>query len=139
MTTQDVETIKTAILAVLTNGVGLTKIKKWLNSEPSPTSYPTSPFGYVEWAGGPRAPEAGAKKVTDNYFIVLINKSGSPDENEKVLMSFYKAAESLLEADSTLGGTTFDSWVINREIQKIPQDNNEIAGLRITLTTWRYA
>jgi hypothetical protein len=83
LTTQNVETIKAAILAVLTNGVGLTKIKKWLNSEPKPTS----PFGYVEWAGGPRAPEAGGKRY--------LTTSISPSSTKVVLRTKTKKRSQL--------------------------------------------
>jgi hypothetical protein len=138
LTTQDAASIKTAILALLTNGVGLTAVKKWLKAEPSPMSYPTSPFGYVEWAGGPRVPEAGGKKVVDNFYVIIIKKSTSTDDNEDALIALCKAAEVLLEADNTLSGTTFDSYISNREVQKVPQNgNNEIAAVRLTVSTWR--
>jgi len=52
--TQDAPSIKVAILAKLAAAVDLSMIKKWLKAEPVPTRYPTSPFGWVEYNGGPR-------------------------------------------------------------------------------------
>ena len=69
--TQDAPSIKAAILAKLTAAVDLSAIKKWLKAEPIPTRYPTSPFGWVEYNGGPRKPSAGTKEVFDDFFVVL--------------------------------------------------------------------
>ena len=55
------------------------------------------------------------------------------------MIAFCKAAEIALEADPQLNTTTFDSWVSNREVQKVPAGDYEIAAVRITLTTWRFA
>ena len=137
--TQYVASIKTAILAKLAAAAGLASVKTWLKAEPAPVKYPTSPFGWVEWAGGPRKPEASGLKVTDNFYIVLAKKSTDSNGNEDAVISFCKAAEIALEADPQLNNTTFDSWVSNREVQKVPAGDCEIAAVRITLTTWRFA
>ncbi len=136
--TQDVASIKTAILAKLAAAADLVSIKTWLHAEPAPVRHPTSPFGWVEWAGGPRNPEAGTKKVVDNFYIVIVKKSTDADGNEDAVITLCKAAEDALEADSQLAATTFDSWVSNREVQKGPAGDYEIAAVRITLSTWRY-
>lgn len=137
--TQDVASIKTAILAKLAAAVDLASIKTWLKAEPSPSRYPTSPFGIVEWAGGPRVPEAGTKKIVDNFYVVIVKKSSDADGNEDAVIALCKAAEDALEADPQLSGATFDSYVSNREVQKVPAGDYEIAAVRITLTTWRLA
>ena len=137
--TQDVASIKTAILAKLAAAAGLASVKTWLKAEPAPARYPTSPFGIVEWAGGPRNPEAASKKVQDNFYIVLVKKSSDSDGNEDAVIALTKAAEDALEADPELNSTTFDSYVSNREVQKVPAGDYEIAAVRITLLTWRFA
>jgi hypothetical protein len=140
MTEQTTASIKAAILTVLDGGVGLTDVKTWFRSEPPPVKY-TGLFGFVEWAGGQINPEAAQKRVFDNFYIVLARKSAYSEENEDKVLELVKAAEDLLDADPTLGGTTFDSWVSNREIQKYPITQPvdwEIAAVRITLTTWRF-
>ena len=137
--TQDVPSIKTAILAKLTAAVGLASIKTWLKAEPAPARHPTSPFGIVEWAGGPRNPEAGTKRIVDNFYVVIVKKSADADGNEDAVIALCKSAEAALEADPELNSTTFDSWVSNREVQKVPAGDYEIAAVRITLTTWRLA
>ena len=101
--------------------------------------YPTSPFGWVEWAGGPRKPEAGTKKIVDNFYVVLAKKSTDSNGNEDAVIALCKATETALEADPQLNSTTFDSYVSNREVQKVPAGDYEIAAVRITLTTWRFA
>src|SRR5512143_3516752 len=126
--TQDVPSIKTAILAKLTAATDLSSIKTWLKAEPAPARYPTSPFGIVEWAGGPRNPEAGTKKIVDNFYIVIVKKSADPDGNEDAVIALCKSAEEALEADPDLNSTTFDSWVSNREVQKVPAGDYEIAA-----------
>ena len=137
--TQDVASIKTAILSKLAADADLSSIKTWLKAEPAPARYPTSPFGIVEWAGGPRNPEAASKKVQDNFYIVLVKKSSDSDGNEDAVIALTKAAEDALEADPQINSTTFDSYVSNREVQKVPAGDYEIAAVRITLLTWRFA
>ena len=137
--TQDVTSIKAAILTKLKAAVDLASIKTWLKAEPAPARYPTSPFGIVEWAGGPRNPEAGTKRIVDNFYVVIVKKSADADGNEDSVIALTKSAEAALEADPELNSTTFDSWVSNREVQKIPAGDYEIAAVRITLTTWRLA
>ena len=137
--TQDAASIKTAILAKLAEAPELASIKTWLHAEPAPVRYPTSPFGWVEWAGGPRSPEAGTKKIVDNFYIVIVKKSADPEGNEDAVIALCKSAETALEADATLGGTTFDSYVSNREVQKVPAGDYEIAAVRMIVTTWRFA
>ena len=137
--TQDVASIKTAILAKLAAAADLASIKTWLKAEPAPARYPTSPFGIVEWAGGPRAPEAGSKRVQDNFYVVIVKKSSDSDGNEDAVIALTKAAEDALETDPQLNSTTFDSYVSNREVQKVPAGDYEIAAVRITLATWRFA
>ncbi len=135
--TQDTASIKAAILAKLKAAVALASVKTWLQAEPPPVRYPTSPFGFVEWAGGPETPEAGTKNVSDDFHIVLVAKSPDSDSNENAVITLAAAAEAALEADKTLGSTTFDSYVSNREVQKVPAGDYEIAAVRITLHTWR--
>ena len=137
--TQDVTSIKAAILAKLAAATGLASVKTWLKAEPAPARYPTSPFGIVEWAGGPRVPEAGTKKVVDNFYVVIVKKSSDSDGNEDAVIALTKTAEDALEADPQLNSTTFDSYVSNREVQKVPAGDYEIAAVRITLLTWRFA
>ncbi len=137
--TQDVASIKAAILAKLTATAGLSSIKSWLHAEPPPIRYPTSPFGWVEWAGGPRNPEAGTKKIADNFYVVIVKKSADSEGNEDAVIDLCKSAEDALEADPELNSTTFDSFVSNREVQKIPSGDYEIAAVRITVSTWRFA
>lgn len=137
--TQDVTSIKTAILAKLTAAADLASIKTWLRAEPAPARYPTSPFGIVEWAGGPRTPEAATTKITDNFYIIIVKKSADSNGNEDAVISLTKAAEDALEADPQLNNTTFDSYVSNREVQKVPAGDYEIAAVRITINTWRFA
>ena len=81
--TQDVTSIKTAILAKLAVAGDLASVKTWLHAEPAPVKYPTSPFGWVEWAGGPRKPEASGVKVMDNFYVVLAKKSTDSNGNER--------------------------------------------------------
>ncbi len=136
--TQTTATIKAAIVAKLVNGTGLTDIKKWFNSEPAPNKY-TTLFGFVEWVGGEIVPEAGQKKVQDNYDVVIALKSANSDENEDAVIALCMAAEALLDSDPTFGGTTFDSWVSNRVVAKYPmQTDYELAAVKLTVTTWRY-
>ena len=85
--TMDAPAIKAAILSKLIAAVDLSAVKKWLKAEPIPTQYPTSPFGWVEYNGGPRKPSAGTKEVFDDFFVVIVVKSGKPDENEDSAMA----------------------------------------------------
>jgi hypothetical protein len=123
----------------LSGAVALSSVKTWLHAEPAPVRYPASPFGWVEWVGGPKTPEAQTEKTVDDFYVVLVKKSADSDGNEDALIALCKAAEAAIEADRTLSGTTFDSYVSNREVQKIPQGDYEIAAVRITVHTWRLA
>ena len=137
--TQDAPSIKAAILSKLTAAGDLSTIKKWLKAEPIPTRYPTSPFGWVEYNGGVRKPSSGSKEVVDDFFVVLVVKSADPDNNEDTAMALQKAAEVALEADPQLNSTTFDSYVSNREKQKVFASDYDIVAIRLTIHTWRYA
>ncbi len=137
--TQDVASIKAAILAKLAAAEELASVKTWLHAEPAPVRYPSSPFGWVEWAGGPRKPEAATKKIIDNFHVVIVKKSADSQANEDSVIALCKAAENALEADPELGGATFDSYICNREVQKVPAGDYEIAAVRLTVTTWRFA
>ena len=137
--TQDAPAIKAAILSKLIAAVDLSAVKKWLKAEPIPTHYPTSPFGWVEYNGGPRKPSAGTKEVFDDFFVVIVVKSGKPDENEDSAMALAKAAEAALEADPQLNSTTFDSYVSNREKQKVFASDYDIVAIRLTVHTWRFS
>lgn len=132
MTAQTVATIKAAIVAALKDKTGLTDIKTWFNAEPAPVKY-TSLFAFVEWAGGGVYPEAGQKKVEDTFHVVIVLKSADSDANENSIITLCKAAEDLLDVDPTLGGSTLDSWVSSREVQKYPAGDREIAAVRITV------
>ena len=68
-----------------------------------------------------------------------MKKSADSDGNEYVVIALCKSAENALEADPDLNCTTFDSYVSNREVQKVPAGDYEIAAVRITITTWRFA
>jgi hypothetical protein len=137
MTAQTVATIKAAIVAKLVDGAGLTTIKKWFNSEPSPVKY-TELFAFVEWAGGSITPEAAQKRVDDDFFVTIVLKSADSDANEDAIITLCKAAEDLLDVDATLAGTVLDSWVSNRQVQKYPAGDREITAVRLTVSTWRY-
>ena len=137
--TKDAPSIKTAILAKLTAAAELSSVKKWLKAESVPTRYPTSPFGWVEYNGGLRKPSSGSKEVVDDFFVVLVVKSADPDNNEDTAMMLAKAAEVALEADPQLNSTTFDSYVSNREKQKVFASDYDIVTIRLTVHTWRYA
>ena len=131
--------IKAAILAKLVSAADLSSIKKWLKAEPIPTRYPTSPFGWVEYNGGLREPSSGTKRVNDDFFVVLVVKSADPDNNEDTAMGLAKAAEAALETDPQLSSTTFDSYVSNREKQKVFASDYDIVAIRLTVHTWRFA
>ena len=137
--TQDTASIKAALLAKLSEAPALAVVKKWFHAEPAPVRYPASPFGWVEWAGGPKNPNAQTAKVVDDFHVVLVRKSADSDGNEDALIALCTAAEAAIEADHTLSGTTFDCYVSNREVQKIPQGDYEIAAIRLTVHTWRLA
>jgi hypothetical protein len=137
--TQDAPSIKAAILAKLTAAGDLSAVKKWLKAEPVPTRYPTSPFGWVEYNGGVREPSSGSKQVNDDFFVVLVVKSADPDNNEDIAMALAKAAETTLEADPQLNSTTFDSYVSNREKQKVFAADYDIVAVRLTVHTWRFS
>jgi hypothetical protein len=66
-----------------------------------------------------------------------VKKSADSNGNEDVLIALCAAAEVAIEADHTLNGTTFYCYVSNREVQKIPQKDYEIAAVRLTVHTWR--
>ena len=117
----------------------LSAVKKWLKAEPVPTRYPTSPFGWVEYNGGPRKPSSGAKEVFDDFFVVIVVKSADPDNNEDTAMALAKSAEAALGADPQLNNTTFDSYVSNREKQKVFASDYDIVAIRLTVHTWRFA
>jgi hypothetical protein len=125
------------LLSKLSGASSLSSVKKWFHSEPAPVRYPASPFGWVEWAGGPKNPETQTGKVVDDFHVVLVKKSADSDGNEDALIALCAAAEAAIEADHTLNGTTFDCYVSNREVQKIPQKDYEIAAVRLTVHTWR--
>jgi hypothetical protein len=137
--TQDAPSIKAAILGKLTAATDLASIKKWLKAEPIPTRYPTSPFGWVEYNGGPRKPSSGVKEVFDDFFVVLVVKSADPDNNEDTAMALAKATEAALEVDPQLNSTTFDSYVSNREKQKVFASDYDIVAVRLTVHTWRFS
>jgi hypothetical protein len=137
--TQDVASIKTAILAKLAAAADLASVKTWLKAEPAPVKYPTSPFGWVEWAGGPRKPEASGMKVVDNFYVVLMKKSANSDANEDAVITLATKGGGGFDGGSQLSGTTFDSYVSNREVQKIPAGDYEIATVRLTIHTCRFA
>ena len=44
-----------------------------------------------------------------------------------------------METDPQLSDTTFDSYISNREVQKVPAGDHEIAAVRLTVHTWRFA
>ena len=111
--TQDVASIKAAILSKLTTASELASVKTWLHAEPALVGYPTNPFGWVEWAGGPRNPETGTKKIVDNSYVVIVKKNADLDGNEDAVIALCKSAENALEAYPDLNGTTFDSYVSN--------------------------
>jgi hypothetical protein len=137
--TMDAPSIKAAILSKLAGAVDLSAVKKWLKAEPIPTRYPTSPFGWVEYDGGAMVPSAGSKQVNDDFFVVLVVKSADPDSNEDTAMVLAKAAEAALEADPQLNSTTFDSYVSNREKQKVFASDYDIVAIRLTVHTWRFS
>jgi hypothetical protein len=137
--TIDAPSIKAAILSKLAAAGDLSSIKKWLKAEPIPTRYPTSPFGWVEYNGGMRKPSSGSKEVFDDFFVVLVVKSADPDNNEDTAMGLAKAAEASLEADPQLNSTTFDSYVSNREKQKVFASDYDIVAIRLTVHTWRFS
>jgi hypothetical protein len=137
--TKDAPSIKAAILAKLMAAPELSAIKKWLKAEPVPTRYPTSPFGWVEYNGGLRAPSSGTKQVNDDFFVVIVVKSADPDNNEDTAMALAKSAEAALEANPQLSSTTFDSYVSNREKQKVFASDYDIVAIRLTVHTWRFS
>jgi hypothetical protein len=138
--TMTTATIKAAILALMDGGVGLTDIKKWFKAEPPPNKY-TGLFGFVEWTGGAIVPEASQKRVQDDFRVVIAKKGTDIDANEDAVIAYAMAAEALIDAGNTLGGTTFDSWVSMREIAKYPPigpQDYELCAVQLTVTTWRY-
>ena len=70
---------------------------------------------------------------------MIVKKSADANGNEDSVIALTKSAETALEADPQLNTTTFDSWISNREVQKIPAGDYEIAAVRITLTAWKLA
>ena len=135
--TQDTASVKVALLAKLSEAPALTSVRKWFHAEPVPVRYPASPFGWVEWAGGPKSRDSQTGKVVDDFHVVLVKKSADSEGNEDTLIVLCSAAEAAIEADHTLNGTTFDCYVISREVQKIPQQDGEIAAVRLTVHTWK--
>jgi hypothetical protein len=129
--------IKSAITDALTDSASLAAVKKWLQAEPSPTRYPAAVFGWVEWEGGPANPESSTKKIVDNFFVVIVRKSVDSETNENEIIGLADEAVAALEAEKTFGGKCFDSWVSNREKQKVFQGDYDLVAVRLTLHTDR--
>ena len=129
--------LKSAITTALSSAASLASVKKWLQAEPSPTRYPAAVFGWVEWDGGPSNPEASTKKTVDNFFVVLVRKSADAETNENEIIDLAEKTVTALEAEKTFGGKCFDSWVSNREKQKIFQGDYDLVAVRLTVHTER--
>ena len=131
--------IRDALITILTDGdpknsagKGLTTI---LKGEPPKHRYPSFPFGWIQWTGGPITPSsmAAKNKVTDNFFIVVVDKYPDEKKVEDSMLSFYDSIEALLDNDLTITGTVASSWVTNREVDRFFMGDYSMAGLRITL------
>jgi hypothetical protein len=71
--------------------------------------------------------------------VVLVRKSVDVDTNENEAVDLAEKAVAALEADKTFGGICFDSWVRNREKQKIFQDDYDLVEVRLTVHNERFS
>ena len=131
--------IRDAIIAILvagdpknSAGKGLTSI---LKGEPPKHRYPSFPFAWVQWLGGPITPSsmAAKNKVVDNFFITVLDKYPDEKKVENSMLSFYDSIEAVLDNDLTITGTVASSWVSNRAVLRHPTDYS-MAALQISLT-----
>jgi hypothetical protein len=68
---------------------------------------------------------------------VLVRKNVDVDINESEVIDLAEKAVAALEADKTFGGKCFDSWISNREKQKIFQGDYDLVAVRLTIHTER--
>ncbi len=92
---QNTGSIKAVLLAKLSEAPALSSVRKWFHAEPAPVCYPALPFGWVEWAGGPKNPNAQTAKVVDDFHVVLVKKSADSDGNEDALITFAQLLKPL--------------------------------------------
>lgn len=59
------------------------------------------------------------------------------DTNENEVIDLAEKAVAALEADKTFCGKCFDSWVSNREKQKVLQGDYDLVAVRLTIHTER--
>ena len=133
------EDIRDALITILTDGnpknSAEKSIVKWLKGEPPKHRYPSFPFGWIQWLGGPITPSsmAAKNKVVDNFLITVLDKYPDEKKVEYSMLSFYDSIEAVLDNDLTITGTVASSWVSNRAVLRHPSDYS-MAALQISLT-----
>jgi hypothetical protein len=138
MTETGILAIKAAIKTALSDP-SLSKISKWLSAEPSPSSYPSLCFGWVEWAGGTiERSSSDSRKKVDDFYIVIVTKNPDADVAESDGLVLGESVEALFSASPNLGGSVTDSMVTQREKQKVFEGKYSINAIRLTLHTWHW-
>jgi len=113
-------------------------ISGWLKGQPLRSRWPKCPFGWVEWGGGTRdAPVGSRAEVRDVFHIVIAVRNVDAGKAEDGAMEFAAAVEDALDAVPSLGGVVERSYVVNREKQKLFEDDYSVCAVRVTLQTHR--
>ena len=137
------KTVRDAILTLLQtadpqNGKE-DKIKKWFKTQLKQASWPSSPFAWVEYGGGPLKPGISTRsEVQDKFYVVVIDQHAKEEVAEDSVLDFADSIKTALATDMTLGGTVLRSWVSNREKEKLFEKDYSLVGVRLTVETRRY-
>ncbi len=134
--------IRSAILTILEAGKPKNSegqgVKKWYRGEKALGSINGFPCGWVVWAGGPAEAPVGSKQLfRDAFHIVVVDKNVDAEKAEDSVESFCPSVEDVLAAAATLGDTVSQSWVSNREKEKIFLGDYSVVACRITVQSWR--
>ena len=134
--------IRNKILEVLEDGKPKNSagksVVKWYRGEKALGSINGFPCGWVVWAGGPEEAPVGSKQVIrDAFHVTVVDKNVDAEKAEDSVESFCPSVEDVLAAVATLGGLVSQSWVSNREKEKIFLNDYSVVGCRITVQSWR--
>lgn len=113
-------------------------VTHWFSAEPPKNRWPGFPFGWVEAALGPQQPPVGSKaEITDNFYVVIVDKHVDSETAEASVLDFVESLEAVLDDDATLAGLVGTSYVVNREKQKVFDQDYSVVAARLTLYTRR--
>lgn len=135
----DLTGIRDALITLLKNSSTLRDVKEWKKAQPPPSTWRGFPFGWIEWAGGPKEPPITQQQVVrDSFYIAVAFKHQNQDRAEDDALACVKKVEDTLASAPTLAGTVATSWVSNREKEKFfMQDEHSVVAIRVTLSTRR--